>query len=586
VSEKNTGTLPVWNLADLYASDTDPAIAVLWPDIDAAIAALRGAFAANTAPLETLISRYEHILTRLGRVSSYAGLRHAAATGDEAVSRFYAQISELVSERHKNLAFFTHGLIELPDPALDAGKYNTWLTLLRRHKAHQLPLDVEEILIEKSLTSRDAFVRLFDETLAGLRFDFEETEATEADVLHILSTSTDRARRANAAATFGAGLEKLSHSFTLITNTLAKDWGMESAWRKFDHPADSRHLDNQVSRQSVDALTASVVAAYPALSHRYYQLKAKGLGLEKLAPWDRNAPWPGVNVPQYSWAEAQDIVLQAFGRFHPLFQQTAALFFANGWIDAAPRPGKDSGAFSHPVTPDTHPYILMNYYGSARDVMTLAHELGHGVHQYLAREQGYLLADTPLTLAETASIFGEMLTFDYLRSTVTDTAGKKALLTGKIEDALNTVVRQIAFHQFETAVHERRANGELSFSDLGTLWLEIQRAALGDAFSLDDSYKTFWMYIPHFIHTPFYVYAYAYADGVVNSLYARYTAAPNGFADKLVDVLRRGGSVPTARALAPFGLNPDEPTFWDDGLKMISALIDELEAALKDDEKD
>lgn len=567
---------PTWNLNDLYNSDNDPVIEAIWPEIDSDIKALKASFDAwTTGSIAPLIAQYEQISQRLARVGSYAQLRHAAATDDPETSRFYSRINDLIAPRSEALAFFTHGLISL-DNEPEAGKYQNWVHHLRRHKPHQLPLAVEEILIAKSTTSRDALVRLFDETLAAQRFYLNDSIKTEADLLHIISTNPDRSQRETAARALAAGLEKLRHLFTLITNTLAKDWDIEVARRSFANASAPRHLDNDVTPIAVENLVAAVTKALPNISHRYYNFKAQGLGLESLAYWDRNAPWPSSVQQKYTWDEAKTLVLKAFARFSPVFAEIAQKFFDHHWIDAQPRPGKDSGAFSHPVTPDVHPYILMNFHGSSRDVMTLAHELGHGVHQYLARQQGFLQTDTPLTLAETASIFGEMLVFDYLLEQTSDPAVRRTLLIGKIEDALNTVVRQIAFHCFETTVHECRKKGELSSEDIDTLWLKVQRASLGDAFDFDPTYRLYWMYIPHFIHTPFYVYAYAYADCLVNSLYARYRQKPEGFADALLQLLRNGGSIPSNQALASFGLDPTTPTFWDEGLGMIAKMVDSL----------
>ena len=568
---------PSWNLNDLYNGDADPAIDALWPAVDKDIAALKASFEAREegSSIADLVAQYEQINQRLARVGSYAQLRHAAATDDPETSRFYSKINDLLAPRSEALAFFTHGLIAM-DQEPEAGKYQTWVHHLRRHKPHQLPLVVEDILIAKSTTSRDALVRLFDETLAAQRFYLNETVKTEAELLHIISTSPHRPEREKAAKALAAGLEKLRHLFTFITNTLAKDWDIEVARRGFTSAAAPRHLDNDITDVSLENLVTAVTKACPNIAHRYYRLKAQGLSLTKLAYWDRNAPWPG-NAPQhYTWDEARSVVLNAFKKFSPVFAEIAEKFFDEQWIDAQPRPGKDGGAFSHPATPDVHPYILMNFHGSARDVMTLAHELGHGVHQYLAREQGFLQSDTPLTLAETASIFGEMLVFDYLLEQTRDPATRRTLLIGKIEDALNTVVRQIAFHRFETAVHQRRKEGELSSEDIDALWLEVQTDSLGDAFALDATYRLYWMYIPHFIHTPFYVYAYAYADGLVNSLYARYRRKPEGFADALIQLLKNGGSIPSQQALAPFGLDPAAPAFWDEGLGMIAEMVDSL----------
>jgi oligoendopeptidase F len=365
--------------------------------------------------------------------------------------------------------------------------------------------------------------------------------------------------------------------FTLIMNTLVKEKEIDDRWRKYPTPQAIRHLANQVEPEVVDALARAVRAAYPRLSHRYYAMKAKWLGLEKLEFWDRNAPLPTADDRKIPWAEAQDMVLSAYADFAPRMADLARPFFEDGWIDAPVKPGKAPGAFAHPTVSDAHPYVLLNYLGKTRDVMTLAHELGHGVHQRLAAEQGELLSRTPLTLAETASVFGEMLTFQRLLKAQTDPAREKALLAGKVEDMLNTVVRQMAFYEFESRVHSARREGELTADQLGEIWMAVQSESLGPAITLGDGYETYWTYIPHFIHTPFYVYAYAFGDGLVNALYAVYREAPEGFQDRYFALLRAGGTKGHRELLAPFGLNAADPDFWAKGLGMIGDMIDELE---------
>ncbi|MEL6216417.1 MAG: M3 family oligoendopeptidase, partial [Pseudomonadota bacterium] len=366
--------------------------------------------------------------------------------------------------------------------------------------------------------------------------------------------------------------------FTLITNTLAKDKEISDRWRGFKDVADSRHLANRVEAPVVNALVDAVTDAYPRLSHRYYVMKARWLGMDKLAHWDRNAPLPEKPERVIAWDEARDMVLNAYGEFAPRMADVARDFFDKRWIDAPTRPGKGSGAFAHPTVPSAHPYVLLNYQGKSRDVMTLAHELGHGVHQVLAADQGVLMARTPLTLAETASVFGEMLTFRRLLGETADPKERKALLAGKVEDMLNTVVRQIAFYKFERKVHEARREGELTSDKIAELWMSVQAESLGPAIEFKPGYETFWAYIPHFIHSPFYVYAYAFGDCLVNSLYALYEDAHPGFVEKYFDMLSAGGSKHHSELLAPFGLDASEPAFWRKGLSMIEGLIDELEA--------
>ena len=322
----------------------------------------------------------------------------------------------------------------------------------------------------------------------------------------------------------------------------------------------------------------AVVAAYPRLSHRYYALKAKWLGLDKLQVWDRNAPLPKDDDRKIPWTEARQTVLDAYAGFDPRMAELAAPFFDHGWIDAGVKPGKAPGAFAHPTVTDVHPYVLLNYLGKQRDVMTLAHELGHGVHQRLAAGQGELLSSTPLTLAETASVFGEMLTFRRLLDAAPDKAARKILLASKTEDMINTVVRQIAFYDFESKLHAARREGELTPDDINALWMSVQAESLGPVFEFMPGYETFWTYIPHFIHSPFYVYAYAFGDGLVNALYAVYQEGDPAFQEKYFALLEAGGSKHHKALLAPFGLDASDPKFWDKGLSLIASMIDELEA--------
>ena len=450
---------------------------------------------------------------------------------------------------------------------------------VREYRPHQLSDDMEKLLHEKSVTGRAAWVRLFEETFADMRFnvDGEGEGMTQSQVLNLMS-DRDGTKRKAAAQALGAKLGDNVRLLALITNTLAKDKEIEDRWRHFDRPVSERNLANQVEDEVVDALASSVRGAFADLSHRYYALKAKWFGVEALDYWDRNAPLPDDASALYTWDEARQLVLDAYGAFTPQMAEVAGRFFNEGWIDAEPREGKESGAFSHPVVPKAHPYVLLNFHGKARDVMTLAHELGHGVHQVLAADQGTLMADTPLTTAETASVFGEMLTFRKMLDGETDPKRRRILLAGKVEDMLNTVVRQVAFHEFERRVHDERRTGELSSDRLGEIWMEIQGESLGPAVRLDENYRHFWAYIPHFVHTPFYVYAYAFGDCLVNSLYGVFSGGHEGFQQKYLEMLAAGGTKRHKELLAPFGLDASDPDFWNQGLAVIQGFVDELEA--------
>ena len=587
------GQMPEWNLADLYASPDAPEIG---RDIAAATteaarikAAYQGklvAMAADGAKIAEAVIAYEKLSDLMGRLGSYAGLLYAGDQADPARAKFYGDISEKLTAISSDLIFFELELNQIPDDVLAKAlqvpalaKYKPWFDDLTKEKPYQLEERIEQLFHEKSQTGRGAFNRLFNETMTALRFNVEgEAEPLALEpTLNRLSDPAEPKRRAAAEAlakVFGEN----ARLFTLITNTLAKDKEISDRWRGFKDVADSRHLGNKVEAPVVNALVEAVRESYPRLSHRYYRMKAKWLGMPKLSHWDRNAPLPEKPERVIAWPEAREMVLSAYGGFAPEMAGIATKFFDNGWIDAPVRPGKSPGAFAHPTVPSAHPYVLLNYQGKSRDVMTLAHELGHGVHQVLAAGQGPLLSQTPLTLAETASVFGEMLTFQALLKGATDKRERKALIAGKVEDMLNTVVRQIAFYTFERKVHEARRNGELTTDDLNRFWMDVQHESLGDGIDFKPGYEVFWTYIPHFIHSPFYVYAYAFGDCLVNSLYALYEEAHPGFVQKYFSMLMAGGSKHHSELLAPFGLDASKPEFWKKGLGMLSRLIDELEA--------
>ncbi|MCK6443900.1 M3 family oligoendopeptidase [Elstera cyanobacteriorum] len=585
-----TADLPTWDLSDLYRGPSDPAIDAdfAWATAEAAalVAVAQGKLnGMASADFAATVKRYEALDERLGKLGSFAQLLYAQDMSSPDVGRFYQSVQERITEIAGTLLFFTLELNQLDpatveallaDPA--AARYRPWVEASRAFRPHQLSDTEEKLLLEKSLTGRAAWVRLFDETMAALRIPIDGRELTSTEVLALM-VSPDREVRKASSQAFGKALADEVRVFSLITNTLAKDKEVEDRWRKYPRPISSRNLGNRVEDGVVDALIAAVRSAYPRLAHRYYKLKAQWLGLKQLETWDRNAPLPGAPDRQIPWREATETVLSAYHAFSPDLANVARQFFDKAWIDAPVRPGKAPGAFAHPTVPSAHPYLLVNYQGKVRDVMTLAHELGHGVHQVLAGQtQGHLLAETPLTLAETASVFGEMLTFRALLAQERDPAQRRFLLASKVEDMLNTVVRQIALHSFEEAVHDRRRTGELLPDDLAEIWLQTQRDCLGDAVRFDDSYKHFWAYIPHFIHSPFYVYAYAYGDCLVNSLYAVYAGAEEGFAERYLTLLKAGGSQHHSALLAPFGLDARDPAFWDRGLQMIADFIDELES--------
>ena len=585
---ENLGQLPEWDLTDLYPAPDSPELKA---DLDRAAEeakAFSKRFKGTLAGLDgdalgEAIAEYEAIGETVGRVASYASLVFAGNVSDPKVGRFYQTIQERVNAISGDLLFFELELNEIEDAVLErqmkgrAGHYASWIDGVRAFKPHSLDEETERLLLEKSVAGRSAWSRLFDETMADMRFDVDGEKLSSEAVMNMLS-NPDEGFRKKAAGVLGAELGKHGRLFARITNTLAKDKEVEDKWRKFERPQSARNLSNQVEDEVVDALNEAVRAAFSDLSHRYYKMKAGWFGKEQLDHWDRNAPLPSADHRVIPWDEATETVLSAYRDFSEDLAEVGRKFFDNAWIDAPVREGKSSGAFAHPTVPSAHPYLLLNYQGKTRDVMTLAHELGHGCHQVLAGPQGNLMSSTPLTLAETASVFGEMLTFRRMLRAEEDPARRKIMLAGKVEDMLNTVVRQIAFYNFELRVHTARREAELTADDICDIWIEVQKESLGPAIRFDDDYRWYWTYIPHFIHSPFYVYAYAFGDCLVNSLYAVYENAADGFAGKYLDMLRAGGTLRHKELLAPFGLDASDPAFWQKGLGVVRGLIDELEA--------
>jgi oligoendopeptidase F len=584
------GSLPNWDLSDLYPGGIDSP--ELKRDLDQAEADAK-AFAAryqrkmaslSGAEMAEAFVTYERLQELLGRITSFSGLVYAGDQSDPKIGQFAQNVQERVTTITSALLFFSLEINRIEDAEMERklqdknlARYRPWIRDCRAYRPHQLSDEMEQLLHEKYVAGKAAWSRLFDETMARLRYPMDGKLLTSAEILHLLSEKDGETRK-KAALSFGKVQGENGPLFALITNTLAKDKEIDDRWRHYAKPQSSRNLANQVEDAVVDALHAAVKASYPKLSHRYYALKAKWFGATQLDYWDRNAPLPEADDRVIPWQEAERTVLDAYGAFSPDLASVGRKFFDQAWIDAPTRPGKSPGAFAHPTVPSAHPYLLLNYQGKIRDVMTLAHELGHGVHQVLAGGQGYLMADTPLTLAETASVFGEMLTFQALLKAQTDPAKRKVMLASKVEDMLNTVVRQIAFYDFELRIHNERRQGELTAERIGEIWVDVQKEALGPVFRFGEEYKSYWSYIPHFIHTPFYVYAYAFGDCLVNSLYAVYQEGAPGFQEKYLQMLKAGGTLRHKELLAPFGLDASDPAFWQKGLSVISGFIAELEA--------
>ena len=587
---KDLGNLPEWDLTDLYPTTDGPEITrdLAWLEKECAnfAANYQGQLADLDADgLLAAVRRYEKIDVIAGRIMSFAGLRYYQCTTDSDRAKFMADCQDKITTYTTPLVFYGLEFNRLEDDHLsgllganaDLARYKPVFDRMRAMKPHQLSDELEKFLHDQSTVGSAAWNRLFDETMAGLEFSVDgETLNLEA-TLNLL-TEQDRSKREAATHALAGVFRENIKLFARVHNTLAKEKEIEDRWRKMPTPQTGRHLSNHVEAEVVEALRNAVVAAYPRLSHRYYALKAKWLGLDRMQVWDRNAPLPVESDKIVDWDEATEMVMSAYAGFDPKMAEIAKPFFTDGWIDAAVKPGKAPGAFAHPTVTPVHPYVMLNYLGKPRDVMTLAHELGHGVHQVLAAEQGELLSSTPLTLAETASVFGEMLTFQKLLDGAQSKEDRKILLAGKVEDMINTVVRQIAFYDFECKLHAARATGELTPDDINALWMSVQAESLGPVFDFADGYETFWAYIPHFVHSPFYVYAYAFGDGLVNALYAVYAEGDPDFRAKYFDMLRAGGSKHHTELLAPFGLDASDPKFWDKGLSMIEGMIDELEA--------
>ena len=586
---KDLGDLPEWDLSDLYSSQDAPELSRDLQWLDQECASFAADYEGKLAHLDAeemlnCVLRNERINTIAGRIMSFAGLRYYQLTVDGDRTKFMSDMQEKITDFTTPLVFFTLELNRIDDAALQAllnandalARYQPVFDRIRAMKPYQLSDELEKFLHDLGVVG-DAWERLFDETIAGLSFEIDGESLGIEGTLNLL-TDPDRAQREKGAVELARVFGETVKTFARVHNTQAKEKEILDRWRGMPTPQTGRHLSNHVEPEVVEALRDAVVAAYPKLSHRYYELKRKWLGLDVMQVWDRNAPLPMETNKIVGWEEAQKTVMQAYGDFDPRMADLAEPFFTKGWIDAAVKPGKAPGAFAHPTVTDVHPYVMLNYLGKPRDVMTLAHELGHGVHQVLAAGQGEMLSSTPLTLAETASVFGEMLTFRKMLDGAKDAAERKVMLAGKVEDMINTVVRQIAFYDFECKLHDARAQGELTPDDINALWMSVQGKSLGPAFEFMDGYETFWAYIPHFVHSPFYVYAYAFGDGLVNALYAVYQEQPEGFQEKYFDMLKAGGSKHHKELLAPFGLDASDPTFWDKGLSMISDMIDELEA--------
>ena len=583
---------PLWDLTDLYASRDDAKVAA---DLEKArglvdsLNGLKGKLAAeqDAASLGFVLDRaihlYEQASDVLGALGAYAFLSASTARDDATAQGFEADVREKITAIATPTVWLTLEINQIDNAALEAAltahdgaaRWRPWLRRVRAMKPHELSAELETFIAERGPITAQ-WPRLFDEQLAALRAKAGSESLTLAEALNRLSDAKPTRRKA-AAEGLSEALAARAPTLALVLNTVAADKAMEDRWRGFKRPADSRHLGNEVDGEAVDAMAEAVAAAYPRLSHRYYALKAKAMGKARLDHWDRNAPIETTAPRAFTWTQGREIVLDSFSDLGGDFADRAGGFFDKPWIDGRARAGKQSGAYAHPVTADRHPYVFLNWMGERRDVLTLAHELGHGVHQTLAADQGTLLADTPLTLAETASIFAEGLTFDRLLATAPKSE-QRGLLAGRIEDGLNTVVRQIAFHRFETRFHDERLQGEVSQQRINQLWLEEMAASLGPSVKLNPGYEHWWAYVSHFVHSPFYVYAYAFGDLLVAALMEARRNDPTGFTPLYRELLAGGGSRTYVEALKPFGLDPRDPAFWSVGCQRLERLVDQFEA--------
>ena len=579
--------LPNWNLKDFYSSFKDEAISKDLDNFKKYTKTFKESYKdkllSHSSKLENIIEEYENGNEIGDKLGNYAFLIYATNMDISEIVQFYQDINEKLTEISSDLIFFTNEINATSDDDFKklingSGKYKNWLINIRRFKDHQLDEKSEQILLDKNLTASSSWVRFFEERINDLKFNIDGKELNSAGALNLLSDHDEKVRK-KASESIETVFKSEVKTFTFITNTLAKDKITNDKWRKYSSPVDSRNLSNNVENDVVEALSKSVTSNYKNISHRYYELKSKIFKKNQLDYWDRNAPYPNSPKTLIKWEAAKDIVLRSYANFDESFKDIVLMFFQNNWIDAELKSGKSPGAFAASTIPSIHPYILTNFHGKTRDVMTLAHELGHGCHQYLSSKQGLLLSSTPLTLAETASVFGEMMTFrTLLNDSNKDT--KKFLLASKIEDMINTVVRQISFFEFEKLIHSARKNGELSSDQICDFWMSTQIESLGPHIRLTEGYKYFWTYIPHFIHTPFYVYAYAFGDCLVNVLIQLYDEGLPDFKNHYIDLLKSGGSKHYSEVLKPFNVDLKNQKSWEKGLSMISGLIDEFEKSI------
>ena len=586
MAEENTGAEGVhWDLSDLYPSSDALDQDLLHADREAD--AFAGRYRDRVANLSAedlarALGSLEALQDRMGRSYAYAYLHWSTNTNDPARGALLQKVQESYTQTSKKLIFFDLEWAHLDDErarayleAEELRHFRHYLELQRLQKDYLLSEPEEKILSEKSLTGRGAWNRFFDETLGAARFYIDGEAKTEQETLSKLHESNRDLRR-SAALALTEGLQKHERELTFVFNTILADKNSDDRLRGYPHWLSSRNLANEVSDETVDALIEAVTSRYDLVA-RYYRLKQKLLSLDELMDYDRYAPIGAADI-RYTWNEARDVVIESYSGFHPEMGTISEYFFDLNWIDAAVAAGKRGGAFSHGTVPSAHPYILMNFTGKIRDVQTLAHELGHGVHQHLSRKQGVFQASTPLTTAEMASVFGEMLVFQRLLKNEEDAANKLAMVVGKIDDTIATVFRQVAMNRFEDRIHTaRRTEGELTAGRFAELWLATQDEMFRGSVTLGEHYRHWWSYIPHFLHSPGYVYAYAFGELLVLALYAKYRQSPMDFPSKYITLLEAGGSDWPHELLSALDIDLTDPGFWRLGMKAIEDLIIEAE---------
>ena len=581
--------LPGWDLSDLYKGIDDPAIEKdlekYQKDNLSFAKKYKGKIAGlSAAEFAKMLQTYEKMVIRAENLASFASLNMNTQMKNAKAVAFYQTISEKLTDYGKPVVFFTLEINKLSDAQVKellkdkaVAFYKPWLERIRRFKKYELSEELEELLLEKSLTSGSAWVRLYEESSSRLVYTVDGKNYNDAEISKLLLDKDPKVRE-KAGKELNRVSKENSALYSFIYNMVIKDKATEDAKRGFKTPIAERNLAENVEDAAVEALAESVRKKYAEISHRFYKLKAKWLGVKKIQYWDRNAPLPFCHDTHYSWKEAVNTVLNAYHEFSPKLHAQAVDFFKNDWIDVPPRDGKRSGAFAHSCSNEMHPYLFLNFVGKQNDVLTLAHELGHGCHMRLSKAQGALNDDMPMTLAEVASVFGEMVTFQSLLRRTTDDKDKLCLIAGKVNDMINTALRQISFHFFETRAHNERKNGELSDERLCQIWVEEMRACLGPSVVVDENSAHIWSQVGHFFFLPFYVYAYSFADCLVNSLYQVYQeGSVKNFEDKYLDMLAHTGSKKYDQLLKPFGLDAKSPEFWNKGLSLISGYIDELE---------